>query len=138
MLLVLDTSVAVSGLPWQGTSKRILQARIDGSVDLAASSSLIDELVRILGYRKFAPRIAASATSITELVQRYVELCRLVTPASIGRVSVDPDDDHVLACALGAQADLVVARDADLLNIKSYHAIPIVDPAEALHLIGLR
>jgi len=32
----------------------------------------------------------------------------------------DPDDDHVLACALGAKADLIVSGDSDLLNLKTY------------------
>lgn len=138
MLLVLDTSVAVSGLLWQGTSRKVLQARIDGIVELAASGSLIDELARVLAYRKFEPRLAGSAVSAAELVQRYLDLCKLVLPASIGRVSVDPDDDHILACALAAHADLVVSGDSHLLNLKSYHAIPIVDPAETLRRVGLR
>jgi predicted nucleic acid-binding protein len=44
----------------------------------------------------------------------------------------DPDDDHVLACALAAQADLIVSGDAHLLNLKNYQSIPIVAAAEAL------
>jgi len=44
----------------------------------------------------------------------------------------DPDDDHVLACAVAAQADLIVSGDPDLLNLKSYQHIPIVSPVEAL------
>ena len=40
--------------------------------------------------------------------------------------------DHVLACALAANADLIVSGDAHLLNLKSYQRIPIVNAAEAL------
>jgi predicted nucleic acid-binding protein len=47
----------------------------------------------------------------------------------------DPDDDHVLACALAAQADLIVSGDADLLNLREYQSIRIVAAAEALRLI---
>lgn len=56
----------------------------------------------------------------------------LVTPASIRRVARDPDDDAVLACALSAQADLIVSGDAHLLNLKSYQRIAIVAAAEAV------
>jgi predicted nucleic acid-binding protein len=49
----------------------------------------------------------------------------------------DPDDDHVLACALAAQADLIVTGDRKhLLSLGSYERIAIVDAAEALRRIG--
>ena len=47
-------------------------------------------------------------------------------------VAPDPDDDTVLACALAAQADLIVSGDAHLLNLKTYHRIPIIAAAAAL------
>ena len=61
----------------------------------------------------------------------------LVAPASIRRtVPDDPDDDHVLACALAAQADLIVSGDAHLRNLKRYQGMRIVAAAEALEIIG--
>jgi len=45
----------------------------------------------------------------------------------------DPDDDHVLACALAAQANLIVSGDRKhLLPLGSYQGIDIVTAAEAL------
>jgi len=56
-----------------------------------------------------------------------------VCPASIAPVVLaDPDDDHVLACALAAKADLIVSGDSDLLKLKTYRGIAIVGAAEAL------
>ena len=52
--------------------------------------------------------------------------------AGSGHQFSDADDDHVLACALAAQADLIVSGDAHLLNLKTYHRIPIVSATEAL------
>jgi predicted nucleic acid-binding protein len=73
------------------------------------------------------------------LVVRYAELASLVPPASIGGViQADPDDDHVLACALAAKADLIVSGDSHLLNLKRYQSIPIVSPAEALKRLPAR
>lgn len=45
------------------------------------------------------------------------------------------NDDHVIACAVAAKANLVVTGDRDLLVLKAYRGIRIVDPAEALRLI---
>lgn len=54
------------------------------------------------------------------------------TPQVIAR---DPDDDHVLACALAAQADLIVSGDRDLLDLGEYQGIRIVKLARAVQLM---
>jgi predicted nucleic acid-binding protein len=49
----------------------------------------------------------------------------------------DPDDDHVLACALAAQANLIVTGDRKhLLPLGRYEGIDIVDTVEALRRVG--
>lgn len=49
--------------------------------------------------------------------------------------SRDPDDDHMVACALAAQTDLVVSGDRDLLELKTHRGIRIVSAVKALRLI---
>ena len=49
----------------------------------------------------------------------------------------DPDDVHVLACAVSAKADAIVTGDKDLLTLKSFEGIPIIDAAEALKRLDL-
>lgn len=67
----------------------------------------------------------------------YVELATLVTPMPIfPTILRDPDDDHVLACALTAGADLIVSGDKHLLELKSYQNIPILTAAEAVKFIA--
>lgn len=66
-------------------------------------------------------------------MDRYAKLAEVITPAQIRRtVPDDADDDHVLACALAAQADWIVSGDAHLLNLKHYQGIRIIDAAEAV------
>ena len=48
----------------------------------------------------------------------------------------DRDDVHVLACAVGAEADAIVTGDKDLLTLKDFGGIPIIDAAEALKRLG--
>ncbi len=48
----------------------------------------------------------------------------------------DPADDHVLAAALAAQADLIASGDAHLLDLGNFHGIEIVTAAVAVERIG--
>ena len=61
----------------------------------------------------------------------------MVTPALIRRTVVDDaDDDHVLACALVAQADLIVSGDAHFRNLRRYQGMRIVAAVEALAILS--
>jgi uncharacterized protein len=131
--LVLDTNVVASGLLWAGgPPAQLIEAAQTGEVELFTSKTLLAELTRILARKKFARAVAASTLSIDELVLGYAELTTIVTPAAIAPTSPDPDDDHVLACALAAQADLIVSGDPHLLNLKQFHGMPIVTPRDAI------
>ncbi len=110
MRVVLDTNVVVSGLIWRNTPRQILDAARERRITLYTSSVLLAELAEVLDRAHLAAEIAPT-------------------------VIADPDDDAVLACALAAQADLVVSGDRHLLNLKHYQRIPIVAPAEALQRI---
>lgn len=134
MRLVLDTNTVVSGLLWKGGEHRLVAMVRDRNVAACYSSAhLVAELADVLSRGKLARAVAASGLSSDELMSRYLDVVRIVVPAEITVAArADRDDDHVLACALGAQADLIVSGDSDLLNLKSYQGIAIVDAAEAL------
>lgn len=123
--LVLDTNTVVSGLLWSSAPARLLDAALDGRVFLFTSKALMLELTDVLGRSKFSNKRAASLLSVDELVSRYAVLAQIVEAALVNRVSPDPDDDHVLACAIAANAQIVVSGDRDLLNLKYYHGTDI-------------
>ncbi len=137
MRLVLDTNVVVAGLLWHGEPRRLIELIIDNeAVSLHCSPVLIAELANVLSYAKFAKRIVQFDTSIVALVAQYEALVKHVSPAHTPRVVLnDPDDDHVLACAVAAQAQLIVSGDKHLLTIKSYQDISIVTAAEAVSIL---
>lgn len=130
--LVLDTNVVVAGLLWNGPPRQLLEAAIAGEVELFSSAALLDELAHTLGYAKFAGRIEAFGTHITALVAQYTALVSLVAPAGVPRiVANDADDDHVIAAAVAARAELIVTGDRKhLLPIGSHQGIAIVTARE--------
>lgn len=130
---VVDTNVVVSGLLWKGTPRELLDAARAGRIVLYTSVALLAELAEVLARAKFAKRIAAARMSAERLARRYARLAQRITAAQIKpTVAADPQDDAVLACALGASAELIVSGDKRLRNLKTYQGIRIVSAAEAL------
>jgi len=81
MRLVLDTNIVASGLLWDGTPARLIDAAQAGAIEIYTSRILLAELTRILKRAKFAKVIAASGVGIEGLVLGYAELATLVTRA---------------------------------------------------------
>ena len=74
---------------------------------------------------------------IEGLVLGYAELATLVDPLPIPpTILADPDDDHVLACALAAQAELIVSGDRHLLELGVFQGIEIITAAQSLERIA--
>jgi uncharacterized protein len=60
-------------------------------------------------------------------------MAEIVEPQSLPILaSRDADDDHVLACALAAPAEIIVSGDHDLLALREYQGMPILSAAHTL------
>jgi len=88
-------------------------------------------------------QLKASSLSWPHSPQRsrqYATLVSLVTPATAPRTVVnDADDDHVIAAAVVARAELIVTGDRKhLLPIGSHQGIAIVTAREAVEQLTVR
>jgi len=137
MRLVLDTNTIISALLWKGAPHGLLAtARERRATTLHTSAKLLAELVDVLSRNKLASAVAATGENPDTLLRRYVNLVQVHVPTVIPpAVLSDPDDDEVLACAIAANAQLIVSGDRDLLSLKTYRGIPIVNAAEANRII---
>ena len=62
-----------------------------------------------------------------------MSLLKPVEPALLDApVSRDPDDDHVIACAIGANANMIVTGDKDLLVLGQFQGIAILSASQAI------
>lgn len=137
MRLLLDTNVVVSALLWGGTPYRLLQLAVEGEVELFTSPVLAAELGEILARPHLAAKLIEQGTTADAVMTLYQEFARAVSPLFVPRVVPnDPDDDHVIACALAAQADIIVSGDKHLLGLREYQGMPIVTAAQAVKMIG--
>jgi len=136
MKLVVDTNVLVSAFLWQGNPGRLIELAAEKEIQLFTNRALLDELAATLVKRKLAKPVIATGLTVEQMLRHYRRLATLVTTRQLAqRVSRDPDDDSVLACALAVSADLIVSGDDDLLVLKYFQGIPIATPAQALRII---
>lgn len=136
MRVILDTNVVASGFLWNGVPRQLLKAAREKRLRLFTSTTLLVELADILGRSKFERKLAAAQLSVDQLIERYALLAAVVHPAVIApTVLADPDDDHVLACALAAKAELIVSGDRHLLDLDEHQGIRIVTAAEAARIV---
>ena len=133
MRIVLDTNVIVSAVIWGGTPLRLVQAATAGDIELYTSPALLAELREVLGREHLASRLAQQRSLVEQAIGHYADLAISVSPLSTPRVVPgDADDDHVIAAALAAHANLVVSGDKHLLSMGSYKGIGIVTAVQAL------
>ena len=130
---VADTNTVVSGLLWYGNPRRVLDAAREGKLQLYTTAALLAEIDEVLQRPKFAQRLSLAGVSSRTLVLGYAALASLIEPAVIAPViTVDPDDDAVLACAVAARAEAIVSGDSHLLDLEKYQGIPILTAAQLL------
>lgn len=130
-LALCDTNVLVSAFIAGGPPSRVIDAAIDGRVELVLADPVLDELARVLSVKLgFEPtRVREIDTFLTDLAHE-----RVARPAgSPEAVTGDPDDDVVLACAVVAGVDVIVSGDRrHMLPIGEHRGVRIVTPQTLL------
>ena len=134
MLIVLDTNVVVSAvLSPNGNSARIVSRWEAGEFDIATSPTLLKELEEALTYDRVKKRIRLAAKDLEGLLKNLESSTTFVeTGEFLDVVKQDPDDNHVLECAVTAKASYIVTGDDHLLELKEYQGIMILTPAQFL------
>jgi len=127
--VVLDTNVFVSSLLVKaGLPAQVLDAWRARRYLLVVSPAIIAEVQATLRYPRIQRKYALTDDDIEQLTD-LLEQEALLVPGDAevaGAVPEDPSDEIVLACALDAQADLIVSGDRHLLDLGEFQDIPIL------------
>jgi putative PIN family toxin of toxin-antitoxin system len=127
---VLDVNVIVSAtIVKKGTPHELLTALRAQEWTLVISPEILGEIQRVLSLPKIVRRYGLTPQDIRDVLQ-LLETRATVVPGrlKISPTARDPDDDHILVCAVEGRVDYIVSGDEDLLSLDRYEGIPIVSP----------
>lgn len=127
MKAVFDTNVLIAAFLTEGICAKLIVRAHRRDFDLILCDGILQEFKRVLK-KKFATSPHETSEALTILSEATQEI--LGQTDSITPICRDSDDDLILACARDAAADYIVTGDEDLLVLKNYEWVRIVNPRE--------
>jgi putative PIN family toxin of toxin-antitoxin system len=124
---VFDTNVLIAAFLTEGICAKLMVRARRRDFDLILCDGILQEFKRVLK-KKFATSPHETSEALTILSETTQEI--LGQTDSITPICRDSDDDLILACARDAVVDYIVTGDEDLLVLKKYEGISIVNPKE--------
>lgn len=117
--VILDTNLLLSSIiiP-KGNPNKAIQAWKKDLYILLVSPQSLEELEDVASRKKFLDKYSNFSQSSGELIDALKLGAEMITPSfkeDLPIHSRDPDDDYLLASALGGNADYLVTGDEDLL-----------------------
>lgn len=132
--IVVDTNVVFEGLTQQGSAAGlIIEAWLGNLLTIHASTALVYEYEATLS-NKLSPLRWQRTKPILRRMLTAVHFVSIYY--SWRPLSPDPGDEHVIDCALNANATLVTANVKDFRIAQAEAGLPVLSPAEFVNIIG--
>jgi putative PIN family toxin of toxin-antitoxin system len=128
-IVVFDTNILMSGTGWRGNPYRCLELARAERVQGLTCREILDELTEKLRVKLYF--------SDERIADTLVDLLSFLRPMEIfntlKNVTLDPDDNMIVECALVGHATHIVTGDRrHLLPLGSYQGVAIVSAADFL------
>ena len=129
---MIDSNIFISGIIFGGNPRKIIDIVTEGKIQLYISSDILREIKEVLERDKFG-----FSQNITQQIIFEIEsLSEFVSPKSKHSiVNRDPDDNIIIDCAMEAKVDYIITDDYDLLSLKEYKNIRIINASDFMDLI---
>lgn len=123
MRIVLDANMIVAAFAARGLCESVMEVCLSEH-EMVLSEELLDEILESLLRQIKLP--SGVVDGIGEILREHASV---MNPIPIARgLCRDPDDVKVLGLAVASKADYIVTGDKDLLVLRKFEGIPILDP----------
>lgn len=122
--VILDTNLLLSAIiSPRGNPNKAIRAWGKDSYVLLISAENLKELNDVTSRKKFLDKYSLFSQRKDELIDSLMLAAEVITQLPVEDLPVhsrDPDDDYLLAAALGGSADYLVTGDEDLLELNDH------------------
>jgi putative PIN family toxin of toxin-antitoxin system len=129
MKIVLDSNVFVSSFYWQGNPRKVFDRITNGFDELYITDEILKEISAVMSSKKFDTN-KHEIEEYIEIIESYS--VKIFSKNRIEEVSRDKDDDKILQCGLAGNVDFIITGDKDLLVLKKYKDMKIINPKDYL------
>ena len=123
MKIVLDANVIIAAFAARGLCESVMKVCLSEH-EILLCNELLEEILRNL-----RRKIKLSAIIVDDIGDLLLEQASMIEPVPLASdICRDPDDVKILDLAVAASANYIVTGDKDLLLLKEFQGIPILDP----------
>lgn len=136
--VVFDTVIFVRALLDSRSFSGRLVLEYSNYYQLFLARDLIEEILEVLGRKEIIERFNLRQSDYPQALARLLRSMNNAEIVGIGEipsVSRDPKDDKFLSTAKAAEVDYLVSADKDLLDLKQYEGIKIIDAETFLQIL---
>lgn len=133
--IVIDTVVFVRSLinPHSRCGKIVFSH--NKIYQLFVSEPIVTEILEVLHRPELTVKFHRLKNMDFFMVMEILGQAKVVEISTIGQVSRDPKDNKFLATAAETKSDYLVTEDNDLLDLKEYQGVKIVNTDTFLHIL---
>lgn len=123
MKIVLDANVIIAAFATRGLCESIVEVCLSEH-EILLSGELLDEILKNLSFKiKLSDKIVGNVGAFLK------EHAKMFTPVTLDQNTCrDPDDVKILGLAVAGNANYIVTGDKDLLVIREFQGILILNP----------
>lgn len=133
MKVVLDSNIYIAAFSSRGLCSSLFELCLE-NVDIIISEYILSEISRI-----FSKKIKLPDNKVQDIITYLRDQCEIMDHKKLDdKICRDADDDNILALAKGSQADYIITGDDDLLVLKKFHSVKIINPREFWAIIKKR
>ena len=130
--LILDANIYISAVLFGGKPGEVYLYGLREAYDLYVSPHILEEMDKCLSEKfDWDKKVVNAYIQQIKRIAHYYNVQNIVSG-----ICRDPKDDHILSLAVEADADYIVSGDKDLLSLKNFHAIKILDAGKYLEILA--
>ncbi|MGI0047758.1 MAG: putative toxin-antitoxin system toxin component, PIN family [Nitrosotalea sp.] len=132
--VVFDVNVLVSALIADGKPRQLWFMVVRKELRLVLSDKIRSEFLAVISRKKFQRYLTDK--DMVDFIKVLDSTARFVRPArGIRVIEEDPDDNLILATAIGGKADYIVSGDRHMLDLGEFSGIKIVTVEKMLDIV---